>query len=400
MKLIENIKTLSAAYYHDVVAIRRHLHMHPELSLMERQTADYIAMELHAMGIPFTEGVAGTGLVALIEGRPDSDHVIALRADMDALPIAEENDVPYKSLNAGVMHACGHDAHMASLLGAARILNKLRDEWSGTIKLIFQPSEEKCPGGAHLMIKEGVLENPVVSKVFGQHVFPGLPAGKVGIRSGKYMASADEIYLTVKGRGGHAAMPHMAVDPIVIGAHIITSLQTIVSRSAKPVMPSVLTFGRFSGQGRTNIIPDEVHIEGTFRTFDEEWRAEALNRIRDMATGMAAAMGGSCEVFFEKGYPFLVNDAGLAASFKKYAQDFLGEENVVDLDLAMTAEDFAYFSHQRPSCFYRFGINNAEKGLMSNLHTPTFDIDETALITGMGLMAYVAISSLGNNHQT
>lgn len=399
MKLIDRIKALSAASLSDVVAIRRHLHMHPELSLHEHQTAKYIASELRALGISFKEGIAGTGLVGIIEGNSDSGNVVALRADMDALPIPEENNVAYKSVNAGVMHACGHDAHMASLLGAARILHQLRDEWSGTVKLIFQPSEEKCPGGAHLMIEEGVLDNPKVTSVFGQHVFPALPAGQVGIRSGKYMASADEIYITVKGKGGHAATPHMLVDPVVIGSHIVIALQSVVSRFARPTMPSVLSFGRFTATGRTNIIPDEVKIEGTFRTFDEEWRGRALERIRETAINVAKSMGAGCEVFVEKGYPFLVNDPGLSADFRKIASEYLGSENVVELDLAMTSEDFAFFSHKLPSCFYRFGINNAGKGIISNLHTPTFDIDEKALLTGMGLMAYVAISSLGHNHQ-
>lgn len=395
MKIIDKIKALSAAYHGDVVVLRRYLHRHPELSLHEHQTAGYIANELRAMGISFKEGIAGTGLVGIIEGKRDSGRVVALRADMDALPIQEENDVPYKSLNDGVMHACGHDAHMACLLGAARILHQLRDEWSGTVKLIFQPSEEKCPGGAHLMIAEGVLENPKVAGVFGQHVFPALPAGQVGIRSGKYMASADEIYITVKGRGGHAATPHMLIDPVVIGSHIVIALQSVVSRFAKPTMPSVLSFGRFTATGRTNIIPDEVKIEGTFRTFDEGWRANALDRIRETAVNLAKSMGAGCEVFVEKGYPFLVNDPGLSAAFKEIATEYLGAENLVELDLAMTSEDFAFFSHELPSCFYRFGIGNVAKGIVSNLHTPTFDIDEKSLETGMGLFACLAATIAG-----
>lgn len=398
MDLLANIKNLSEKYFDDIVAIRRHLHSYPELSMQEHKTSAFIARQLEAMGIPFERGIAGTGLVGLIRGRKAEGRVLALRADMDALPITEANEVPYKSLNTGVMHACGHDVHMASLLGAARILNDLRDYWGGMIKLIFQPSEETAPGGAKLMIEQGVLENPAPEAVFGQHVFVPIPAGKVGIRSGKYMASADEIYLTVKGKGGHAATPHLNIDPIVIASHIVVALQTIVSRSAKAAMPSVLSFGKIQGLGRTNIIPDEVHIEGTFRTFNEEWRAEALQRIADMAVGIAKGMGGDCEVYIEKGYPFLVNDDKLADAFREYASEYLGHENVEELDLAMTAEDFAFFSQHLPSCFYRLGISNPEKGPGGNLHTPSFDVDENALKTGMGLMAYVAMASTSPGH--
>ena len=369
--------------------------MHPELSNQEHRTASFISQKLTEMGIPHQKGVAGTGVVGLIEGRGGTGRVIALRADMDALPIMEDNKVPYRSQTPGVMHACGHDVHMSCLLGAARILNELRDEWSGQVKLIFQPAEETAPGGAKLMIEAGVLENPSPNSVFGQHVFVPLPAGKVGIRSGQYMASADEVYLKVKGKGGHAATPHLNIDPIVIASHIVVALQTIVSRSAKASMPSVLSFGKMTGAGRTNIIPDEVKIEGTFRTFNEEWRAEALQRISDMAIGVARGMGGDCEVNIIKGYPFLVNDYKLADAFRVHASAYLGAGNVEELDLAMTAEDFAFFSQKRPSCFYRLGISNPEKGPGSNLHTPTFDVDEKALETGMGLMAYLACKELG-----
>lgn len=397
--IISRIKELAALYYDDIVAIRRHLHMYPELSLQEHQTASFIASKLTAMGIPFETGVAGTGLVGLIRGNSADGPVVALRADMDALPITEENELPHKSRNPGVMHACGHDVHMSCLLGAARILNDMRDHWGGAVKLIFQPSEETAPGGARLMIEEGVLENPAPEAIFGQHVFVPLPVGKVGIRSGQYMASADEIYLTVKGRGGHAAAPHQSVDPVVIASHIVVALQTIVSRSARPAMPSVLTFGRIEGLGRTNIIPDEVKIQGTFRTFNEEWRADALQRITSMATGIARGMGGDCEVYIGEGYPFLVNDAGLADTFRKHATAYLGSENVVELDLAMTAEDFAFFSQKLPACFYRLGISNPLKGTGSNLHTPTFDVDEKAQEVGMGLMAWLAISYQGKDIQ-
>lgn len=399
MELLAKIQSLSKIYFKDVVGIRRHLHAHPELSKQEYQTSEFISKQLDAMGISYQSGVAGTGIVALIHGGKGKGRVVALRADMDALPITEENELPYKSVNQGIMHACGHDVHMSCLLGAARILNELRAHWGGTVKLIFQPSEETAPGGARMMIEEGVLENPEPEAIFGQHVFVPIPAGKVGVRSGKYMASADEIYLTVKGKGGHAATPHLNVDPIVIAAHIVVALQTIVSRSARAPMPSVLSFGRISGMGRTNIIPDEVKIEGTFRTFDEEWRTDALQRISNMAVSIAKGMGGECDVYIEKGYPFLVNDVDLANNFRQYATEYLGSDNIEELDLAMTAEDFAFFSQKLPACFYRLGISNVKKGIVSNLHTSTFNVDESSLEIGMGLMAYIAVASTPLNHR-
>ena len=394
MSLMERIKTLSKEYFDEVVFFRRHFHATPELSMKEHKTADYIASRLKDMGIAFEEGVAETGIVAIIEGKDPASAVVALRADMDALPIQEENRVEYRSGNPGVMHACGHDVHMASLLGTAKILQSLKDEWKGTVKLIFQPSEEKYPGGASLMIQEGVLENPKPRSIFGQHVFPGLPAGKVGIRSGRYMASTDEVFITVKGKGGHAATPHLNVDPIVISSHIVLALQQIVSRNAKPYIPTVLSFGRICGEGQTNVIPDEVKIEGTLRTFDEEWRQKAHLRIRETAVFVAQGMGGDCEVYIDKGYPFLVNDETLATNFREYASEYLGKENVEELDLSMTAEDFAYYSQRIPACFYRLGIRNIEQGITSNLHTSTFDVDEAALETGMGLMAWVALKEM------
>ncbi len=394
MDYIRRIKNLAKEYYEDVVYFRRHFHAAPELSMQEHKTAAYIAARLKEWGIQCQEGIAETGVVALIEGRNPSSRVVALRADMDALPISEANRVDYKSVVPGVMHACGHDVHMASLLGTAKILNEMRQEWEGSVKLIFQPSEEKYPGGASMMIQEGVLENPKPSAMFGQHVFPGLPAGKVGIRGGRYMASTDEVYITVKGKGGHAATPHLNVDPIVIASHVVLALQQIVSRNAAPFVPSVLSFGRISGEGQTNVIPDEVNLEGTFRTFDESWRAKAHLRIREVAVFTAQGMGGDCEVFIDHGYPNLANNERLAGNFRNYATDYLGAENVEELELSMTAEDFAFYTQKMDACFYRLGIRNVEKGITSNIHTPTFDIDENALETGMGLMAYTAIREL------
>lgn len=394
MSLIDTIKQKAADYSGELRSIRRHLHMHPELSMQEEATSAFIRKKLTEYGIPFKSGLAVHGIVGLIEGQNPSKRVIALRADMDALPIYEKNEVSYCSQNPGVMHACGHDAHMTCLLGAAKILNELKEQFEGTVKLIFQPSEEKFPGGASMMIKEGALQNPSPQEMFGQHVLPTLEAGKVGFKPGKYMASTDEIYLTVKGRGGHGATPEMNVDPVLIAAHILVALQQIVSRNAPPQLPAVLSFGRFIAEGRTNIIPNEVKLDGTLRTFDEKWRAEAHQKIERMAGSIAESMGGSCEVFIDKGYPFLVNDETVTAEAKQAAIEYLGAGNVVDLDLRMTAEDFAYYSQQIPSCFYRLGTGNVEKGIVHNLHTDRFDVDESSLETGAGLMAWLAVNSL------
>lgn len=393
MNHIDTIKKLSSDYADDLLFMRRHLHANPELSMKEEKTSAFIISKLKEYGIPYQSGIAKTGIVGIIEGKFPGP-VIGLRADMDALPIQEENKLDYASCNPGVMHACGHDVHITCLLGAARILNELKDSIKGSIKLIFQPSEESYPGGAIQMIQQGALKNPDVSSMFGQHVFPKLPAGKVGIRSGMYMASTDEIYLTVKGKGGHAATPDQVIDPILIASHIIVAIQQIVSRNASPLMPTVISFGKISGAGRTNIIPDEVKIEGTIRTFNEEWRKTAHDKIGKIAQSLAEGMGGKCEVFIDKGYPFLVNDTTLADFFRNTASDYVGRENVVELDMAMTAEDFAYYSHTIPSCFYRLGIRNEEKGIVSNLHTSTFNVDEQSIPLGAGLMAWIAFNQL------
>ena len=394
MEIISSIKTKAKELSSELIEIRRHLHRNPELSMEEEMTASFIASQLGKHGIPFKAGIAGHGIVAHIKGRNPESFTIALRADMDALPIAEENITEYKSCKPGVMHACGHDVHMACLLGASFILQDLRDKFEGTIRLIFQPSEEKFPGGASMMIKEGVLENPKPYQILGQHVLPTLAAGKAGFRSGSYMASTDEIYLTVKGRGGHAATPEINIDPVLIAAHILISLQQIVSRNAPPTLPTVLSFGRFIAEGRTNIIPSEVKLEGTLRTFDEKWRAEAHTKITRMAESIAQSMGGTCQVFIDKGYPFLVNNEQVTDMAYKAAKQYLGDDNVVKLDMRLTAEDFAYYAQQIPGCFYRLGVANQEKGITHNLHTPLFDIDESSLETGAGLMAWLTYNSL------
>ncbi len=390
----DKIKQLAKQKLAQITEYRRYLHSHPELSFEEFNTAAFVAEKLKQFNIPFKTGVAGTGIVGLIEGKNPSKKVIALRADMDALPITETNDVEYKSQNIGVMHACGHDVHTSSLLGTALILSELKNEFEGTVKLIFQPGEEKFPGGASLMIQEGVLENPSPAGIFGQHVMPFIDAGKVGFRKGMYMASADELHVTVKGKGGHAAMPYLNVDPVLIAAHIIVALQQIVSRVGNPNIPTVLSFGKVIANGATNVIPGEVKMEGTFRTLNEKWRAEAHVKIKRMAESIAEGMGGTCEFNILKGYPFLVNEEHLTDSARKNAEDYLGKENVQDLDIWMAAEDFAFYSQEINACFYRLGIRNEARGITSSVHTPTFDIDENALETGMGLMAWLTLKEL------
>jgi len=390
--LQEKIKQLAKEYFAEIQANRRHLHSHPELSFQEQETAKFIAQKLNDYQIPFQAGIAGTGIVGYIEGSNPDSKLIALRADIDALPITEANEVPYKSQNTGVMHACGHDAHTASLLGAARILNTLKTEFEGTIKLIFQPGEEKIPGGASLMIQEGVL-SPKPQAIIGQHVMPLLPVGKVGFREGMYMASADELYVRVIGKGGHGAMPENCIDPVLIASHIIIALQQIVSRNAPPKIPSVLSFGKVIAQGATNIIPNEVYMEGTFRTFDEEWRSQAHQKMIKIAQSIAEGMGGTCEFEVRRGYPFLRNNPELTRKAKNAAIAYLGEENVVDLDIWLASEDFAYYSQIADACFYRLGTRNESKGIISGVHTPTFDIDEQALEIGAGLMAWLALQS-------
>jgi len=395
MQLKEKIKLLSAGFHSEIIAVRRHLHANPELSFKEYKTAAFVQQKMEELGLPYTAGIAGTGVVAYIEGKNPGSKAFALRADMDALPITEANDVPYKSTVNGVMHACGHDAHTASLIGAAKILSRLSTEFEGTVKLIFQPAEERSPGGASLMIKDGVLENPKPKGIIGQHVFSMLPAGTVGFRSGMMMASADEIDLSVRGIGGHGAVPQLTVDPIVISAQIISALQHLVSRMNDPTIPCVLTFGKIQSVGGAyNIIPEEVKIQGTLRTMNETWRKEAHLKIRQIACGIAEAMGGSCEVLIDVGYPFLINDEELTAKCKQAATEYLGAENVYDIPMRMTAEDFAYYSQVTKGCFYRLGTGNLARGITSNVHTPTFDIDEDALLTGMGLMAWLATQEL------
>jgi amidohydrolase len=396
---LSHVKKAARDYAAEIVEIRRHLHSHPELSFKEEQTASYISDWLTRNKIKHQNKIGGNGISAIIEGRKAAAKVIALRADMDALPIAEQNECGYKSVNEGIMHACGHDVHMACLMGAARILNGLKDHFRGSVKLIFQHAEETVPGGAIQMIEAGVLENPKPIAITGQHVFPELEAGKAGFRSGRYMASNDEITIFVKGSGGHAAMPEKFDDTVLASAHILIALQRIAGRKAPPQIPTVLSFGKIVTNGAMNIFPEKVSLHGTFRTFGEKWRETAHQLIRETAEMTAKAHGCTAEVEIKKGYPFLVNDEKLTKASRQAAIEYLGEENVVDLDTRMTAEDFSRYSQLMPACFYRLGTANKKAGIVSNLHTPTFDVDESSLETGAGLMAYIALQQLLNNWQ-
>jgi amidohydrolase len=392
--LIEEIKKQAKAMMPSLIAHRRHLHAHPELSYQEKETSAYVAAYLSGLGLSPQTGIGGYGVTAMIEGRNPESRCVALRADMDALPILEANDVSYVSTRPGIMHACGHDVHTTSLLGAASILWHTRAHWEGRVQLIFQPAEEVLPGGASLMIKDGLFDSSRPNSIIGQHVYPELPAGTIGLKPGAYMASTDEIYVTVTGIGGHGAKPHKNIDPVLITSHLIVALQQVVSRWAHPAMPSVLSFGKVIANGATNIIPNEVKLEGTFRTFDETWRNEAHARMIQLAQSLVQGMGGQVDFRIERGYPVLHNDADLTASCKEKAIAYLGSERVIDLELRMTAEDFAYYSQIMPGCFYRLGTadpNNEEKSF--SVHHPRFDIDEQALEVGAGLMAWLAVGN-------
>lgn len=374
--------------------IREHLHKNPELSFKEHETSKYISQRLADLRLSHETGWADTGIVGVLGSGP---RTLALRADIDALPITEANDVPYKSQKPGIMHACGHDVHSASMMGALALLSLIKD-LPGKVKYIFQPGEEKNPGGASLLIKEGVLENPKVDGIFGQHVYPDLAYGKVGFRPGMYMASCDEIYIEISGKGGHGALPHKAVDPIYVASEIVVTLQNIVSRKANATIPTVLSFGKFIGDGATNVIPSKVILEGTFRTFNEEWRKDAHNLIRKQVMGIAASLDATASVKIDVGYPFLSNNEALTNKASSWAKELLGPENVVDLDMRMTAEDFSFYSQQVPACFYRLGVRNEAKNIVHGVHHPNFDIEPEALKTGMATMAYMAYRYLRDGY--
>ena len=384
----------AAEFFPEVKSIRHHIHANPELSFEEHNTSAFVISKLQSFGITDIRHISDTGVVALVTGKNPSSKCIALRADMDALPIQEENTVAYRSRNDGVMHACGHDVHTSCLLGAAKILQELRDSWEGTVKLIFQPGEEKHPGGASILIEKGVLTNPAPSAILALHVYPNLPAGTIGYRAGQYMASADEIYITIHGKGGHAAQPHNTVDPIAVAAQLIVSLQQLVSRKANPLSPSVLTFGSIHGGFATNVIPDKVELLGTFRAMDEQWRAEAHRLIREITHHTCAAYGATADIDIPPGYPSLFNDPGLTADFKNWAEDYVGADHVRHLDMRMGAEDFSFYTHHAPGCFFRIGTSRNGTEYTLPVHTSRFNIEEEAMQVGMGMMAWAAVNAL------
>ncbi len=389
--LAEKIKALAATHAGEFIGVRRHLHAHPELSYQEFATSQYVQERLQQEGIAF-EVMATTGIVATIQGKNPNSRVIALRADMDALPIQEENQVPYCSTKPGVMHACGHDVHTTILLGAARILQQLKDEWEGTVKLLFQPGEEKNPGGASYMIRDGALENPKPSGIIALHVHPGLDVGKLSFRTGRVMASADEIYITIRSKGGHAAAPHLTADTILITSQLVVSLQQVISRNNNPTSPSVLSICSFQGGFTTNVIPSEVKLMGTFRAMDEAWRFKAHELIKQQAIGLVTAMGAEADVHIDVGYPTVDNDPALTNKAWQLAEQYMGKTNVEETEMRMGAEDFGYYTQQIPGCFFRLGVRNEAKGIVHNVHTPKFDIDESAIAIGMGNMAWLAVS--------
>jgi hippurate hydrolase len=391
--LQERIKALAKQYSTELIDIRRHLHAHPELSYQEFETSQFVQSKLSAWHIPF-EVKATTGVVGMIQGKNPGSRCIALRGDMDALPITEQNNIPYKSTREGVMHACGHDVHTTCLLGAAKILNELKGEFEGTIKLIFQPGEEKNPGGASLMIKDGVLNDPKPEGIIGLHVNPGLEVGKLSFRKGRVMASADEIYITIKGKGGHAAAPHLTADTILIASHLIVSLQQIISRNNSPTTPSVLSICSFQGGHTTNVIPSEVKLMGTFRAMDETWRRKAHQLITKHATELVHAMGAEIDLHIDVGYPCVDNDDALTERSWRSAEEYLNNENVEETEIRMGAEDFGYYTQLIPGCFFRLGVRNEAEGIVHNVHTPLFNIDERAIEIGMGIMSWLGVAAL------
>ena len=393
--MLEKIKNLSQKYFEEIKDIRRHLHQHPELSFQEHETSKFLINKLKDWGISIDQKWVDTGFSVVIDSGQEG-ATIALRADLDALPIQEKNEIEYRSTNDGIMHACGHDVHSACLMGVAKILNETKAYWKGKVVLFFQAGEEKLPGGASLMIKEGIMEKYKPQRMLAQHVYPEMEVGKVGFKEGMYMASADEIYLTVKGKGGHAALPHKNIDPIVIAANLISELQQLSSRIAPPTIPTVLSFGKIIGNGATNVIPDDVKIEGTLRTMNEEWRNIYHQKIEEISHSVAKSFGGDCIVDIRKGYPFLVNDELTTQQSRKSAQLYLGDNKVEELDLRMTAEDFAYFSQKSKTCFYRLGVRNEANGIIHSVHHPQFNIDEKALEVGMGLMSFIALDLLSD----
>lgn len=392
--MIDKIKQLASTNASTVIEWRRWMHRHPELSQQEFGTMAFVAERLTEMGLQPRTGIGKTGVMAMIRGGIDPDsYCVALRADYDALPLTEATGLPFASENPGVMHACGHDMHTCSLLGAAKILTELKDQLRGSIMLIFEPSEEMYPGGARMMMDDGLFNEVMPNEIYSFHCLPEMDCGKIGMRKGRYMASTDELYWTIKGRGGHGATPHLSVDPILIASHIVVALQQLVSRNAAPMMPTVLSFGKFIGEGRTNIIPDEVKMEGIIRTFDADWRLECHEKIRKMSCGIAESMGGECDLFIDYGYPPVINNDDCTQHVHDNGVEYLGEENVEWLDLRMTAEDFAFFAQKIPACYFRVGIHIPGTPLC-NLHRPNLMVDERSLELASGFVAYNAYKAL------
>ncbi len=384
---IQQLVTQHSQYFTDCY---RHLHAHPELSFQEFETARFIQRELTTMGIFFRAGIGGTGILGKIEGKNPGKRVIALRADMDALPVCEDVDIAWKSTTVNIMHACGHDAHTTCLLGAARILNELKTDFEGTILLIFQPGEEKAPGGARLMLEDGLFADIEPEIILAQHVSVDYPTGTLGFREGMIMASADEIHVKVHGKGGHGALPHLVNDTVLAASQCIVSLQQVCSRLCHPLTPMVLTFGKLIANGATNVIPHEVTIAGTMRTVNEQWREKAKQHVRRIITETCVAYGCTADIEIPDGYPCVVNDETVTSKACEFASDWIGEENIRTLEMRMTSEDFGFFTQKYPCTFYRFGVKGEINANTGGLHSSTFQIDEKALETGVGGMAWLA----------
>lgn len=383
------IRSMSIVLAEKAQRYREHMHQHPELSFQEHNTMQFVADQLEQLGIPYRKEVGNTGVVAHISGSKHTagQSCFGLRSELDALPILEQTGAAYASQNEGVMHACGHDVHTSILLATAELLWTVREDLPQPVKLIFQPGEEKNPGGASILIKEGVLNDPPVHAMAALHVYPEMEAGKVGFKEGLYMASCDELYLTIHGKGGHGAMPHQTIDPIMVGAQLLTGLQQVVSRSCDPKIPCVLSFGHFEALGATNVIPDSAYLKGTFRTMNEAWREQGLAIIERHIHGVCEQFGATATFEVSKGYPMLSNDPDLTKRVRKKAIDFLGEKNVEELPLRLTSEDFSFYAQEIPVCFFRLGVRNEEQGIVYGVHHPKFDVDPRCFETGIQLMS-------------
>ena len=380
------------AVFEKMCDYREHLHMHPELSYKEFKTAEFVKQTLKSIGLGDIQSIGETGVITTIYAKHHSkkDKCIAFRADLDALTIQELNDVKYKSQNEGVMHACGHDVHTSILLGLAEVLWSFKDQLPQPVKLIFQPGEEVNPGGANLIIDGGGLKNPEVSKIFALHVFPDFEFGNCGFREGLYMASSDELHITIKGKGGHGALKGQTINPMFMGAEFIIAAEQYINTNTPKDTPSVINFGRFEALGSTNVIPEKALIKGTFRTMNEKWRTVAKAKLKDIAQNISEKYGGHIDLNISQGYPFLKNDPELTRSVKNLASITIGKDKVHDLELRMTAEDFAFYSHIVPVCFFRLGVGNISKGITYNVHHARFDIEPKSMLTGLEVFSSIA----------